>query len=391
MSFNWRTFFQLLYWTLTRWSDTGLPMTPKRALGFAAFFTLYPAGQLFHRLCFLLDDLLYSQWRATPDPSPVFIIGNPRSGTTLLHRILAEDTRNFFTFHTWELLFPAVTQKKALSLLGRRVNRWTGGRLARAIQDRERRLFDEFNKIHRIGLFSAEEDDKLLFHHCSFHGMAWFFPFEELKRFHRFDLALPDEEKRRVMDFYQQCLKRQAFVVGGGRRLLSKNPASSLKVESLYRHFPDCRVVYLVRNPLEVVPSTINMAHAIWKRVAGVKEGIYPYQEGVYEIVRLFYEYPLSVLEHKPAQTYWIVKYEDLVKNPQKVVHEIYQWLGLDLSEDFRRFLEDENRKAQAYVSEHVYSLEKMGIGADRIKKDLRWVFERFGYPLQGATTGKTS
>lgn len=382
MSFNWRTFFHLLYWTLTRWSDTGLPMTPKRILLLTGFFLLYPAVQVFHRLCFLFDDLFYPRWRTVSDPSLVFIIGNPRSGTTMLHRILAADDRHFFTFRTWELLFPAITQKRVLSLLGRGLDRWTGGRLSRAVQERERRLFEKFNKIHRIGLFSAEEDDKLLFHHCSFHGMAWFFPFEELKRFHRFDLALPDDEKRRIMDFYKECLRRQVFYIGQGRRLVSKNPASSLKVESLYRHFPHCRVVYLVRNPLEVVPSTINMAHAVWKRVAGIEEGTYPYQEGVYEIVRLFYEYPLSVLDRKPPESYRIVRYEDLVKNPQGLVHDLYQWLELDLSEDFRRFLENENRKAQTYVSEHVYSLEAMGIGADRIKRDLHRIFQRFGYPL---------
>ncbi len=380
MSFDWRTFFQLLFWTLTRWSDTGLPMSSRRALFLTCFFLCYPLVQLFHRLCFILDDILYPQWRTVQDPSPVFIIGNPRSGTTLLHRILARDSQNFFTFHTWELLFPAVTEKKALSLLGR-LDRWTGGRIARAIREREQRVFNEFNKIHRIGLFAPEEDDKLLMHHCSFHGLAWFFPFEELKRFHKFDLALSDSEKRKIMDFYGQCLRRQAFFAGRGRRLLSKNPASSLKVASLYRRFPDCRVVYMVRNPLEVVPSTINMAHAIWKRTAGVGDGVYPYEEGVYEIVKLFYDYPLSVLDSKPPDSHRFVRYEDLVRNPREVIHGLYQWLELNISEEFHRILEEENRKAQAYVSEHIYSLATMGIAPDRIIRDLAGVFQRFGYP----------
>uniref|UniRef100_A0A831ZN61 Sulfotransferase n=1 Tax=Desulfacinum infernum TaxID=35837 RepID=A0A831ZN61_9BACT len=381
MSFNWRTFFRLIFLTGTRWSETGLPMTPKRAAFLAAFFVLYPALQGFHRLCFLLDDLFYPQWRKTSDPDPVFIIGNPRSGTTLLHRILARDVRHFFTFHTWEILFPAVTQKKFLSLFGH-LDRRMGGRLSQAVQERERRLYGEFNKIHRLGLLAPEEDDKLLFHHCSFHGLAWFFPFEEIKRFHKFDVAMPEEEKQRVMEFYAQCLRRQAFFAGQGRRLLSKNPASSLKVDSLYRRFPACRVIYMVRHPLEVVPSTINMAHAIWKRTAGVARGAYPYQEGVYEIVKLFYEYPLSVLDQRADESYRYVKYEDLVRNPQSVVNDLYGWLSLDVYDDFQRILEEESAKARGYVSEHIYSLDDMAISPDRIAKDLSNVFRRFSYEL---------
>lgn len=381
MSFNSRNFFRLIYLVLTRWEETGLPRTPRRALAQMAFFSLYPIYEVFNHLCFFLDDVLYPGWKRTSLEQPVFIIGNPRSGTTLLHRIMAKDTEHFFTFHTWELLFPAISQKKFLLGLAR-LNHFTKGALERKLRQKETEFFGEFNKIHRIGLFYPEEDDKLLFHHCSFHGLAWLFPFEEIKRYHKFDVALPEDEKKRILEFYEQMLRRQAFFTGGRKRLLSKNPASSLKVRGLLRTFPNCRIIYLVRHPLEVVPSTINMAHALWRRMAGVEHGAYPYLEGVYEIVRAFYEYPIRVLDDQPKDSYRFVRYEDLVRKPARVVQDLYRWLNIEISASFDQILAEEEQKAQAYVSQHVYSLEDMEISPARIVQDLDFVFERFGYDV---------
>ncbi len=354
-------------------------MTPGRALAQMAFFSLYPAYQIINRLCLLMDDVLYSGWKQTPLKQPVFIIGNPRSGTTFLHRIMANDEEHFFTFLTWELLFPAITQKRALRALAR-LDRFTGGAIEKKVRQKEKEYFSDFNKIHRIGLFFPEEDDKLLFHHCSFHGLAWFFPFEEIKRYHKFDLELPEKEKKAILTFYEQMLRRQAFYTGGRRRLLSKNPASSLKVQSLLERFPDCRIIYMVRNPLEVVPSTVNMAHALWRRMAGVDQRTYPYLEGVYEVVRLFYEHPLKVLDLQPEASYRLVRYEDLVREPTRVVKALYEWLDLKISLSFEQVLMAEEQRARRYASEHVYSLEDMAIAPSRIVEDLRFVFEKFGY-----------
>ncbi len=379
MSFNWHNFFRLLRLVLTQWDKTGLPMTPRRAVRHVAFFSLYPLYQMLNRLGFLLDDLLYSDWKRTPIKEPVFIIGNPRSGTTLLHRIMAQDNEHFFTFLTWELLFPAISQKKALRALGR-MDRVTGGILERKVHKKESELFREFNKIHVIDLFAPEEDDKLLFHHCSFHGLAWLFPFEEIKRYHKFDLELPEEEKESILKFYEEMLRRQCYYAGGQRRLLSKNPASSLKIQGLLNRFPDCRFIYMIRHPLEVVPSTVNMAHAIWDRIVGVNQRTYMFLEGVYEIVRLIYEHPLKVLNVQPSNTYRCVRYEDLVRKPSSVVKELYHWLGLEISSAFDQTLKSEDEKVAKYVSQHSYSLEEMPIEPSRIVQDLHMVFERFGY-----------
>lgn len=379
MHFDFHTFQEVFHLVRTSKGEVDIPWTRKRILFMTAFFSLYPLFEIFNAACFLLDDFLFPKWRNSELQKPVFIIGNPRSGTTFLHRLMAMDRDHFFTFLTWELIFPAIIQKKALSMLGL-LDRIAGGRISRRIESRERRLFDEFDKIHRIGLFSPEEDDKLFIHNCSFHGLMWFFPYQEFSRFHKFDMCLAPEQRARIMAFYRDCLKHQAYFKGSGRSLLSKNPVSSLKVDSLLRWFPDCRIVYLVRNPLEVVASTLNMAQSIWRRTAGVERNDALFQNTVYDVVKLFYEYPLSRLEREPEHVYRCIRYEDLVREPEKTVQGIYRWLGYEMSREYRSALEEEDLKSRRYTSEHIYSLSRFQIRSEQIRSDLGTVFKRFGY-----------
>ena len=45
----------------------------------------------------------------------------------------------------------------------------------------------------------------------------------------------------------------------GKKYFVAKNPAFSPKIATLMEFFPDARIIYLVRNPLDMLPSTISM------------------------------------------------------------------------------------------------------------------------------------
>src|SRR5690606_18395663 len=76
-----------------------------------------------------------------PIRSPVFIIGLPRTGTTLLHGLMSQDPENRVPL-TWEVMYPArQTQEPDGDLARRR----TAARLAWAD-----RLAPEFKRIHPI-------------------------------------------------------------------------------------------------------------------------------------------------------------------------------------------------------------------------------------------------
>src|SRR5262249_55447108 len=69
------------------------------------------AGSLYLLLCNLLllaDHLVFSKFRRLAIANgPVFVIGNMRSGTTRMHRLLCDDRRHTTSLALWEIIFPS--------------------------------------------------------------------------------------------------------------------------------------------------------------------------------------------------------------------------------------------------------------------------------------------
>jgi hypothetical protein len=124
--------------------------------------------------------------------------------------MMAKDEEQFFCYKTWEIIFPAIIQKKILSLIGR-IDRSIGGIFGKLIQRIESRLFQDFNKMHRLGLFAPEEDDKLTIHIFSSLDLLWFFPFQELTHhFSRFDELVEPKDRKRYPRILSVHLKLKA-------------------------------------------------------------------------------------------------------------------------------------------------------------------------------------
>ena len=378
MYFDFRTFFRVAYLSFFKWRESPARLTVKRALFLVGFFLIFPMVQIFNVFCFFLDQIFFPGYQKIEIEKPVFIIGNPRSGTTFIHRVMARDEEQFFYFRTWEIIFPAIIQKKFLFYVGC-IDRWMGSILSHCLNYFESWLFPNFGKMHKLGLFYPEEDDKVLVHIFSFFELLFFFPFKELDWLSRFDQLARPEDRKRIMTFYGNCIRRQAYFKGCKKHFLSKSPHSSARIDSLFEHFPDCKIVYMVRNPLEVVPSTVNMVQKIWGSAMNMKAG-FPLQEKIYETTKFYYQHPLARLERAPQDSYVIVNYEELVNQPSKVVQTIYQQFGFELSTEFLQALREEDEKAKGYKSSHVYSLDQCCYTREQIVSDLWSIFERFHF-----------
>jgi hypothetical protein len=54
-----------------------------------------PALMVWNHLGFFLDDILFPDWKHQIVEKPLFLVGNARSGTTWLHRLVAMDEETF--------------------------------------------------------------------------------------------------------------------------------------------------------------------------------------------------------------------------------------------------------------------------------------------------------
>ena len=79
-----------------RWlSSSG--WTLRRLLVMIAFYTVFPLLELTIWTGLLLDRIFFPGFRREAVSSPLFIIGNPRSSTTFLHRLISKDVGQFTT------------------------------------------------------------------------------------------------------------------------------------------------------------------------------------------------------------------------------------------------------------------------------------------------------
>lgn len=377
MAFQARLFFRLYFKSVFRYRSAGARWSVRHAVFLLAFPPLFLLMQAANRLCFLLDEILYPGFRDIAVRRPLFILGFPRSGTTHLHRLIAADN-TFTALRLWEIMFaPAIVQKRLFLALGR-LDRKMGGPLHRLALALEDWMFADARPMHAISHFAPEEDEMVLLHIFASAFQTFLFPFDDMAAFAHFDTALPEPQRRRIMAFYRDCIKRHLYVFGPEKYYVSKNPAFSCKVRSLYQAFPDARVICMVRNPLAAVPSAISWMSYNLRSFHTLQQ---PYATAwLLASIGHWYTYPLETLPAFPQATWSIERYDELVSDPAGMIRRLYAHFGYPVSASLAAVLDEATRQTRSYRSSHRYRLDEMGLDDARIRTEFAPIFERFGF-----------
>jgi hypothetical protein len=127
MYYNFRNFWRTAYLSFFASKNTPARLARKRITFLLLFYLVWPIGALMHWFCFFLDDIFFPGHKTQPVEKPLFILGNLRSGSTFLHRLLSRDSQTFTSLTIWDIyLTPSVTQKKITQLVSRLDNRLAG-------------------------------------------------------------------------------------------------------------------------------------------------------------------------------------------------------------------------------------------------------------------------
>ncbi|MGO1499904.1 MAG: sulfotransferase family protein [Marinobacter sp.] len=353
------------------------PNTRQRRSLYKLLLLRVPLRAFFHSICFFLDGILFPKLWLVKVKEPVFIIGHARSGTTLAHRLMGGDER-FSAFKYYELLLPSLVQKKTVRLIAWADRTVLNRRLERRLEAWEKRKFGPTQHIHKMGLSIPEEDDLMYFSSCASGFWATKLPYmDSLDFFHIDQRAAAD--RRRMMNFYRNVVKRQLYINGDNKIHLSKNPTYCGRVEALIEAFPDARFVLLYRNPHETIPSLLKLLHVSWKLQGNQSEE--RIEKSTREMVNLSFEsylHPLEVLDRHPDTRYAIIDYRELTTDPKTTIEKVYDDLGIEISADYRQFLTAEADKTRKHTTSHTYSLEEFGLSDREIHDRLAPLFERF-------------
>lgn len=379
MKLNLRLFWRTFYRSFLKSKNTPAQLTKKRITFLLLFYIVWPLGQVMHWFFFWLDDILFPAYKNHPIEKPLFIIGNFRSGSTFLHRLLSRDAETFTSLTTWDIyLTPSVTQKKITQFVAALDNKYFGRFLHRALFAFDRATLGKI-KIHPISFFQPEEDENIHMHIWDGYFVTFLFPFmDEFPDYIHFDQALSPAHKKRIMTFYKSMIQRHLYATGK-KHFVAKNPAFSAKVETLTEFFPDARILYLARNPLDMLPSTVSWINYARGQFTGPHGG-YQYLDEILEMTQHWYRYPLQYIDSHPSPRNLIVNYDDLIQRPEAVIRGFYEQFNYPDKPGLPIIIDQAVKETMTFSSDHSYSYEKMGFTRAGIVQMYKDIFERFNF-----------
>lgn len=379
MPIDLRLLFSLLAKSIFRSQATVARLGKRRILFLIIFVFVWPFYQLITWFFLGLDEIFFPGYRKQAIVKPLFIIGNFRSGSTFLHRLLSRDQRTFTSMRTADIfLMPSVTQRKIFRFFSFLDNR-LGAPVNKTIRGVDDKSLGKV-RIHKIGMFEPEEDENILLHIFSTFFVSFLFPFlEDLPPFVKFDEEMPEKDKIRIMRFYRGCVQRHLFAHGGQIHFVSKSPANSSKVLALRKTFPDCRIIYLARDPAEMVPSTISWLSYAWG-IFNDTQGRYINQPQILQISKYWFSYPLRVIDELDSAQCKIMEYQALIDQPEDCIRAIYSDFGYPENSGLRKTIKRAVEETKSFLSEHHYDLASVGIEKGQIDQIFSEEYSRFGF-----------
>ncbi len=359
----------------------------KRRLLFMLLLVV-PIVSTVHAICFFLDTIFFPRLREVEVRTPVFIVGHARSGTTLTHRLMCMDPGRFSYFRLYEMFLPSLIEKKFVRALGWIDQHLLGGRVdARIAAAEQRSSLQATQEMHRTGLKEPEEDDFVLTFSMASGFWIVMAPYMGELDFYYIDERSP-RARRRFMAFYKECIKRQLYANGTDKIHLSKNPTFCGRIGSLIETFPDARIVVMLRDPSDTIPSLLKLLQRTWKHAAWDQASIERSLRVLADQSFHSYRYPLEVLERHPEVRQAIVDYRDLIASPKRTITDLYAQLGFEVSDGFDRVLDAQEQRSRSHETTYRYSLEEFGLEADEIRTRLADLFERYDWGAERPKEG---
>lgn len=355
------------------------PFRPRRALFLWAVFLGLSLVSALNVICLMLDRVFFPRFVGTRIDAPIFIVGNGRSGTTHIQRILSADGERFSYFKTWELLLPSILQRKFVGWLEAFDRRVLRGLVQRRMRQSEDQALEEIRKLHDWQSTGSEEDDFILFTNWSSVSLTWPFPYTELEYLFWTDRQTP-AKRRRILEFYRSMLQRLLYCANGDKIHCCKSPQFTLKMRSLLEVFPDARFIVMLRHPYETIPSLLDLMSRYWRGMGAPESHVAASADLLGEIQIAQYRHALDVVADLPAHRQIVVEFRDLLADPKAIVERVYARFGLEISQDFDAFLEEERAAAKTFRSQHEFEPEARGPTRARIRSELADLFERFDW-----------
>ena len=294
----------------------------------------------------------------TPINQPVFIIGMPRTGTTILHALMHEDKGHRSPL-AWECLlpFPVTTPE----------NFNDNESIASVTKEFDQlfKLVPDFKKKHHMEPDSPQECigiNALDFNTFQISAqlylpkyMEWFFN---------------EADRLSTMHFHKRFLQHQQSGGVIAKRWLLKSPVHLMRLPEIFEVYPDARIIMTHRHPSKVVASAASLISSVRSLYSDHEDPIQSGQEQAETWSKYFDRFLEDRKKINKEDQIIDLQFEDFVKDQLGTVKEIYKkfnWeLDLDSEDKMKHFLAQNPKDKHGA---HDYSLADFGLTEAQINK----------------------
>lgn len=344
--------------------------TEDRLNGVGRFIATSHISNLLRQRLLLTEHLrTHPEIRDEKIEKPIFLVGAPRTGTTITHHLLSQDNRFRYPL-TWECdelhppLNPATMQSDP------RIKR------SQKLIDRSLSLAPDLDAAHPMGAWEAQEC--ALLHAYAFYSET----FHVMFNCQTYDRWLTEQDRTWVYE--EQRLLLQYMQSGGLRPAeswLLKTPPHMDNIDKILKVFPDARLVTTYREPTEVVASSCKLTGTVFAMAA---DDIDWHDHGRYMRWRTgkMLKRNVELREQFAEKSDQFIDFpmDRMVREPMTCVAEIYAHFGIELTEPTRqkmvRFMEKRGRAAR---KPNVYDAADYGLDIDELWPELQYYRNFYG------------
>lgn len=366
----------------SRWSQeqlaTGISFSNWREILARNGYDVSP--EYYHRLAFItgistvssvfgkIEELRFGEQleKLEINPTPLFILGHWRTGTTHMHNMLGRDPNH--TFSTlYQVLFP-----DSFLTTGE-----VGPQILKGAVPNKR----SYDNVVQSWFESAEDEIALmkLTGGLSFYT-AIMFPDRapEYEKYIDFLEATPAERRR-----FKECLVhfiKKIMLATGGKRVIVKSCPHSARIRMLLEVFPDAKFIHIHRHPARSFRSMVHMRETVdWENFFQIpkREFIEQRWDHTATIGGRLYTRLIEDRKLIPERNLMEIAYDDLIGNELEVLRKVYDQLEIP---DWEKF--------ESVIVPYLSSIQGYKVNKLHIEPELeeyvydRWrnVYEAYGY-----------
>lgn len=324
-------------------------------------------GHLIARLRAVDGMKAHPEAMARPITRPMVVTGIVRSGTTALHKLLAMDPQFQGPEH-WLCNAPQPRPPRS---------EWDSNSdflESKAVLDAMIEVSPEMLEDHGMAVDTVEESLNILTH-CFRSNM-----YASQFRIPRFDAWYRSTDDTASYRYFADVLK----LIGANdpdRTWLVKNPTDTFSMREVLNVFPDAMIVQTHREPLQSIPSVVNLlrgGHRMFRGADNIDDAAIFAREQ--EMWASAMEAAEAVKAEHPGRVF-DVQFKDFVKDQMGVVHAIYEHFGLTLSAEaefgMKAWLDANPRKSRTMQR---FTPEDFGGSTEELIKRFASYRETYGY-----------